>query len=105
MTNIITLFQPLGSLWDLFLFPLISFSSRFCHIIIHCHSLSLKYSLLYFSLHLFHAHVFLLFLTSLHFLLVVLPNPAAEVPPGGREADLVLERQAHLDGEDGAGAG
>lgn len=36
------------------------------------------------------------------------PRPltsAAEVPSGGREADPVLERQAHLDGEDGAGTG
>lgn len=30
---------------------------------------------------------------------------AAEVPPGGGQADPLLERQAHLDGEDGAGAG
>lgn len=32
-----------------------------------------------------------------------LPTPAAEVSSGGGEADPVLERQAYLDGEDGAG--
>lgn len=32
-------------------------------------------------------------------------TPAAEVPSGGGEADPVLERQAYLDGKDGAGTG
>lgn len=40
---------------------------------------------------------------SLHLLFSF--RPAAAAPSGGGEEDPVLERQAYLDGEDGAGTG
>lgn len=45
------------------------------------------------------------FLTSFFFFFFAFHPLAAEVSSGGGEKDPVLERQAYLDGEDGAGTG
>lgn len=108
-------------------FPLISPSSSTAISLSFCPSLSLKMlppspSFLCFSSP-SHSSTFLNFsqplcLTlsspSLHYLFSFLPSippssystpAAAALPPRGREADPVLERQAYLDGEDGPGTG
>ena len=46
--------------------------------------------------------VFLAFFCLLPHVPIFHPTPAAEISSGGGEEDPVLERQAYLDGEDGA---
>ncbi len=124
MTNLITVFPMLGSCQlckvmlsqnDRFLFP---FFTHFCLLALpYCYPLCLFPSLKCFiwgcsSSSIAFTSFLHMFFNSSNVPLSFLFSPpslqlfaAAEVPPGGGEADPLLERQAYLDGEDGAGTG